>query len=139
MGQLVEANQGEILIKFQTPLTGKLTFSELGISNKDLLVESGFLRLVFDFEGIGAHHYFQVPTISITYAEKAANTHWQCDFNGVTILDKTDHFGNSTVILLNREKIASLEHHHQNKLILHAEFPSAAQVLADESFVTFFN
>jgi hypothetical protein len=89
-------------------------------------------------EGIGEHHYFQVPTVEIAYQENMSETHWQCDFNGTTILDKMDHHGHSTVLLLNRKTIAELEHHHENKLIIHAEFPMKAHLKADDSYINFF-
>ncbi len=138
MGQLIEVNQGEIIIRFDKPVAGKVSLATLGVKNEDMVLEGGFLRLVFDFEGIGEHHYFQVPTINVAYGKDVKETHWQCDFNDTTILDKTDHYGDSTVILLSREKIASLEHHHQNKLVLHAEFPEAVSVLPEQSYINFF-
>jgi hypothetical protein len=94
--------------------------------------------MVFDFEGIGEHHYYKVPTIEIAYKEEVAETHWQCDFNEETILDKTDHHGHSTVVLLDRNKLSKLEHHHENKLILHAEFPATAHLDLDKSYINFF-
>lgn len=138
MGQLVEVNQGEIKIKFSSPTQGKISFKELGITNDQLGLKGGFLRLLFDFEGIGEHNYFAVPTIEISYKENCAETHWQCDFNEQTILDKSDHHGHSTVLLLDRKKISSLEHHHQNKLVVHAEFPEAVHLVAESSYVNFF-
>lgn len=94
--------------------------------------------MVFDMEGIGEHSYFAMPTIEVAYTEAMPETHWQCDFNRQTILDKTDHYGHSTVILLNRNKISDLEHHHENKLILHAEFPQDVQLIAADSYINFF-
>lgn len=138
MGQLVDINQGEIKIKFTSPTEGKLTFKDLGLKDEDLKIEGGFLRLVFDMEGIGEHSYFAMPTIEVAYTEAMPETHWQCDFNRQTILDKTDHYGHSTVILLNRNKISDLEHHHENKLILHAEFPQDVQLIAADSYINFF-
>lgn len=138
MGQLIEINQGEIVVKFTSPTAGKLTFSDLGIKTEDLAFEGGFLRLVFDMEGIGEHSYFAMPTIEVAYKENMAETHWQCDFNGETILDKTDNHGSSTIILMNRKKIASLEHHHENALILHAEFPEGVHIIAEDSYINFF-
>lgn len=138
MSQTVELNPGEIKIKFSSPTTGKLSFKDLGINNEDLVFENGLVRLVFDFEGIGEHHYYKVPSIEISYVEKMAETHWQCDFNESTILDKTDHAGHSTIILLDRKKINELEHHHENKLVVHGEFTSSAHVIAEKSFVTLF-
>lgn len=134
----VEINQGEIKLKFSEPNAGKLTFADLGLNDKDLVLESGMLRLVFDFEGIGEHHYYQVPTIEIAYKENMAETHWQCDFNRTTILDKMDHHGHSTVLLLDRKKISELEHHHENKLIVHAEFPESAHLDAAKSYINLF-
>jgi len=138
MGQLIEINQGEIVVKFTSPTKGKISFSDLGIKTDDLVFEGGFLRLVFDMEGIGEHSYFAMPTIEVGYKENMAETHWQCDFNGETILDKTDNHGNSTVILMNRKKLAELEHHHENTLILHAEFPKGVHIVAEDSFINFF-
>lgn len=138
MGQLIEINQGEVVVKFTSPTTGKLTFADLGIKTEDLVFEGGFLRLVFDMEGIGEHSYFAMPTIEVAYKENMAETHWQCDFNGETILDKTDNHGNSTVILMNRKKLAELEHHHENALILHAEFPEGVHISAEGSYINFF-
>lgn len=138
MGQLIEVNQGEIVVKFTSPTAGKVSFEGLGITDEQLVLESGFLRLVFDMEGIGEHDYFAVPTVEISYKENCAETHWQCEFNEVTILDKFDHHGNSTIMLLNRKRLSELEHHHENKLVVHAEFPEAVHIKADESFINFF-
>ncbi|MCO6501406.1 MAG: hypothetical protein J5I47_13680 [Vicingus serpentipes] len=138
MSQTIELNQGEIKVNFSSPTSGKVSFSDLGLKDEDLVFESGLVRLVFDFEGIGEHHYFKMPTLEISYQEEMTETHWQCDFNKETILDKTDHHGHSTIILLNRNKLSELEHHHQNKLIVHGEFPQAAHVIADKSFINFF-
>ncbi len=138
MSQTVEINQGEIKINFSSPTPGKLSFKELGLSNSDLTFESGLLRLVFDFEGIGEHSYFKMPTVEVTYIEEMDETHWQCDFNEETILDKTDHHGHSTVILLNRNKLSELEHRHENTLIVHGEFPQEVNISADDSYINFF-
>jgi hypothetical protein len=67
-----------------------------------------------------------------------AETHCQCYFNQETILDKIDHHGKSNVILLNSTKLAGLEHHHKNALILHLEFPKSTHVGADNSYINFF-
>lgn len=138
MSQTIELNQGEVKVNFSSPTKGKVSFKELGLKDEDLVFEGGLLRLVFDMEGIGEHHYYQVPTIEISYVEEMAETHWQCDFNEETILDKTDHHGHSTVILLNRKKLSSLEHHHKNALIVHGEFPGSVRLKAEDSYINFF-
>jgi hypothetical protein len=136
--QTVELNQGEVKINFITPTSGKISFKELGLKNEDLAFEGGLLRMVFDFEGIGEHQYYQVPTIEVAYTEEMTETHWQCEFNDDTILDKTDHHGHSTVILLDRNKLSDLEHHHKNALILHAEFPKPVHINVENSYINFF-
>jgi hypothetical protein len=138
MGQLIEINQGEVVVKFTSPTAGKISFSDLGIKPENLSFEGGFLRLVFDMEGIGEHHYFAMPTFEVSYKENMSETHWKCDFNGETILDKTDNHGNSTVILMNRKKLSELEHHHENVLVLHAEFPEGVHINAETSYINFF-
>ena len=129
MSQTVELNQGEIKINFSKPTAGKISFKDLGLTNDNLFFEGGLVRMVFDFEGIGEHQYFKMPTIEVSYKEDMEETHWQCDFNSETILDKTDHHGRSTIILLNRNKLSELEHHHQNALVLHAEIPKTVSLL----------
>ena len=135
---IVELNQGEIKVKFNKPSAGKLSFAELGINDDGNNLESGLLRLVFDLEGIGEHSYYKVPTIEVFYEENMSETHWVCEFNGTTILDKLDHHGHSTVLLLNRKILSNLEQHHENKLIVHAEFPQSANLNIKKSYIHFF-
>jgi hypothetical protein len=80
-----------------------------------------------------------MPTVEIAYKEDMDETHWQCDFNEETILDKMDHHGHSTVMLLNRNKLSELEHRHQNALTVHGEFSKSASVIAEDSYINFFN
>lgn len=138
MGQLIESNLGEVIVKFTSPTGGKISFADLGINDDQLVLDGGFLRLVFDLEGIGEHSYYAVPTVEVAYKENVGETHWQCDFNEETILDKMDHHGNSTVMLLDRKKVSSLEHHHENKLIVHAEFPESVHIDTANSFIHLF-
>ena len=134
----VEINQGEIKVKFNEPTSGKISFEELGIEKESIEVKNGLLRLVFDLEGIGEHDYYQVPTIEVFYEENMSETHWICEFNGKTILDKLDHHGHSTILLLNREVLSKLEQHHENVLIIHAEFPQPAKLNLKQSSVRLF-
>jgi len=138
MAETVEINEGEIKVIFNEPKSGKVSFADLGLKNEDLTLENGLLRLVFNLNNIGEHHYYQVPTIEVAYKEEVGETHWQCDFNGETLLDKMDHHGHSTVILLNRKKIEVLEHRHENKMVLHAEFPEKVHLDAANSYINLF-
>ncbi|SDL35129.1 hypothetical protein [Kriegella aquimaris] len=134
----VEINQGEIKVSFNEPSSGELSFAELGLKNEELNFESGLLRLVFDFDQIAEDNYYQVPKIVIAYEENMSETHWICEFNGKTILDKMDHHGHSTTLLLNRKVLKDLEQHHENTLIVHAEFPQPANLNFEESYIHFF-
>ena len=138
MGQTIEINEGEVLVKFNSPTIGKVSFQDLGISKEELSLEGGFMRIAFDLGGIGTHDFVAVPTIEVSYLESMGETHWQCDFNGETLLDKLDHHGRSTIILLKRTSMENLEQHHENKLILHAEFPDAVHIDVENSFIELF-
>lgn len=135
MNYNVELNPGEIKVKLNAPLVGKTTFADLGLKDEDLVLEGGLLRLVFDLGSVGEHNYFHTPTIEVAYKEEVGATHWQCDFNEKTILDKIDNHGRSTVILLNRKTMVDMEHHHKNRLVIHAEFPETVHLIAAESFI----
>ena len=134
-----EVNPGEVKVYFEKPMSGKISFSDLGLKDEDLRFDGGFARIVFDFENIGEHHYYQVPTIELSYADETSGTHWQCDFNQTTVIDKNDNRGRSSVILLDRKKLVDLEQHHQNELVIHAEFSDKVQVIAVDSCINFFN
>ena len=138
MSHEIEINPGELYIHFTSPTKGRINFADLGFTAENLLFESGFLRIVFDLEGIGKHEYFSVPTIELEYTENMAETHWQCDFNEETILDKSDHHGHATTILMNRAKLVDLEHHHKNKLVVHAEFPEVAHLIPENCYINLF-
>jgi len=136
----VEVRQGEVKVIFNEPVEGKVTFSDLGIKEDDFVSEGGNLRVVFELgsnkDGLS---YYQVPTIEVSYKEDMSETGWQVEYNNETILDKADHGGSSTVMLLNRDKMEELEQHHENILIVHADFPSSVHVLTEDSYINFFS
>lgn len=136
--EAIDINQGEIKINFNQPIKEKVSLADLGLAKEDLFFESGRIRMVFDFENIENLEYFSVPTLEFSYLEEMGETHWQCDFNSTTILDKHDHHGHSTVVLLNRKKMQDLEQRHENQLVLHAEFPKEVHVDPTSSFVNLF-
>ena len=80
------------------------------------------MRMVFNLSGIGEHHFFKTPTVEISYLKNVATTHWKCDFNGETILEKIDNHGFKTILLLDRNQLTELEHNHENELAIHADF-----------------
>ncbi len=135
----IEKNQGEINIIFNEPIPDTISFKDIGLSDEDLYFESGHIRIKFDFSKTnGVRKFYDIPTFRIEYYEKMSETHWICDFNEKTILDKTDHYGHSTVLLMKRKEIESAEHHHSNALLLHAEFPKPVHLKADKSDFHFF-
>lgn len=138
MSQSIELNPGEIKINFSAPTKGRISFAELGLKDEDLYCEGGLLRMVFDMEAVGDHQYYKVPTVEVAYKEEMGETHWQCDFNDEIILDKMDHHGHSTVMLLNRNKLSSLEQHHKNALVVHAEFPGPVHLDATNSYINLY-
>jgi hypothetical protein len=131
----VELNAGEIKVQLDKQSIGKLSFAELGIKSDGNNLEGGLLRLTFELKNVAEQNYYQVPTIEVAYEENMSETHWSCEFNGKTILDKMDHHGHSTVLLLNRQELNNLEHHHENVLIVHAQFPTSANLNLDESYI----
>ncbi|MEO9532767.1 MAG: hypothetical protein ABJG68_17230 [Crocinitomicaceae bacterium] len=134
-----EKNQGELKIIFEECPAGNISLSDLGINEEDLSFESGHIRFLFDFSKTNSFRkFYDTPTLRVEYHEAMAETHWQCDYNEKTILDKKDHHGHSTILLLNRKEIENLEHHHENKLIVHAEFPEAVHLKANETQLHFF-
>lgn len=134
-----ELNQGEIRVVFERPVSGAVTLTEMGLTEDELNFEGGLVRMVFSFERIEENHFYKMPTFEICYTEEMGETHWQCDFNEETILDKFDHHGRSTVVLLNRKKMSAQLNRHVNEFVLHAEFPKGVQLMADKSTVHFFN
>jgi len=59
-------------------------------------------------------------------------------FKHMDILDKLDNHGHSSILLLNRKVLSELEQHHENKIIVHAEFPQGATLNLNKSSVNFF-
>lgn len=138
MNELTEINTGEIKVYFTRETKGKITLRDLGYNENDLALEGGFLRLVINFDNIGEPDFYQTPTFEFTYNKEVAETHWQCDYNDETLLDKLDHYGKSTVLLLNRTKLESLEQRHKNEIVVHAEFPNDVILNPDHTFIHLF-
>ncbi|WP_027418803.1 hypothetical protein [Crocinitomix catalasitica] len=134
----VEINQGEIKVKFDAATAGKLSFEDLGVTKEAIDLEGGLLRLVFDLEDVKELNYYQVPSLEVFYEENMPETLWICEFNGKTILDKTDHHGQSTILLLDRKVLDNLEQHHENTLIVHAEFPAPVKLNLEQSWIHLF-
>lgn len=134
---MITLSQGEIKLDINVTQKGKLTFSELGLKPEQLFIEGGNLRLVLNIEQSKNIQFTSHPTIELKYAEKMEETHWSVEFNGATVLDKYDHSGNATLLLLKRDALSDI-HHHENQLIVHAQLTSGAHINIEESFITLF-
>lgn len=131
-------NQGELRVTFEKSPAGKLSFSEMGMEDKSGDIDTGFIRLAFHLGQIHADDLYKMPKIEIAYKDSITTSHWIAEFNGEVILENTDHSGSRTVLLLNRKKIEDKIQHHENRLIIHAEFSEEIDIDMDESNVVLF-
>jgi hypothetical protein len=138
MKDQLELNQGEIKLTFNESHKGKVYLSDLGLTKEELELPAGLMRFVIEVQNLDLVHFAAVPTVEFTYTEEMGETHWQCDFNGKMIADKLDHHGHSTVILLKRKGIEELIQRHENTMIVHAEFPKAAVIDPEKSYIALF-
>ncbi len=138
MKEQVELNPGEIKLIFNETHKGKVYLSDLGMSSEDLVLSDGNMRFVVEVSNIENVQFSAVPTIQFEYEEIMDETHWITEFNGEVISDKLDHHGKSTVILLNRSKMETLLHRHENTMVIHADFPNKATLVPEKSYISIF-
>lgn len=134
----IEINQGEIKISITENDTGDITLASLGLKSEDLVLDGGLLRLTIELGALPHNKFYKNPTVFISYKEEVDETAWQCDYNNETVVEKTDHHGKSTVILINRKKLDELHHRHINTFVLHGEFPEAVHLVPEETYIHFF-
>lgn len=132
---IAEVNPGEFHVKFEELVAGKLSLKDLGFSNENLQVEGGNLRIMLEFGNLDEMHFYKMPTIEIEYFEKIGESEWQLEFNEEVVLDKIDHSGHSTLLLINRKKLDALKHRHVNNMIIRADMPKAVHINAETSFI----
>lgn len=133
--QKIQSRKGEIKVNLTSEMKGKLSFKELGLKSENIEVEGGFLRLVFEFSQFDKDSFYSTPTVELAYDKNVSETHWQCDFNNEVISDKMDNHGQSTIILLQRDKMVDLLQHHENTLIVHGEFPDDINLDLEKSYI----
>jgi len=127
----VDITPGEIRI---TAVAGRNALQSLGLSDEQLKIEGGNIRLVFELGNMEGQHFFKNPTIEIAYHEHLGESTWVAEFNGENILEKTDHAGNATLLLLQRGKLEALLHRHENILIIHGDLPAQIGLNAANTF-----
>jgi hypothetical protein len=123
-----EIQPGEIKISFSEPKAGKLSFADLGLTEKTFEAKGGMLRLSVELGQMGSHKLYRTPTVGLAYMSNEGPSDWHVEFNGVNVAEKSDHGGYSTIILLDRKKLESLLHHHVNTLIVHGELGDVAKL-----------
>lgn len=139
MNTKAEVNPGEIKLIINEAVNGtKLFLSDFGLTSKELNLPDGNLRLVIEMNNLAENHFNTVPTIHLAYSEELKETHWQCDFNDELVLDKKDHHGQSTILLLNKTKLTSLIQRHENALVIHGDLPDSAHLIAETSYLLLF-
>lgn len=139
MSNTIDRVAGEIKVELHDGLLGKIKFSDFEGEFSGFYSKGGHLRIVFNLEKHDVENFYQVPTIQIGYDKAVKNSHWIVEYNGETVLDKIDHHGVSSTLLLNRNKLKELNHRHENQLVLHCEFTEEVNLVADESYVHLFN
>jgi hypothetical protein len=139
MQNQVELNPGEVKLILNEAVQGKKVYlKELGLNTSELSLNDGNLRLVIELNNLDENHFGGVPTIHLSYTTEMGETHWQVEFNGAVVLDKKDHHGHSTVMLLNKAKLNELAQRHENTLIVHGDMPLATQLDAETSYLQLF-
>jgi hypothetical protein len=139
MQNQVELNPGEVKLIVNEATQGKKVYlKDLGLNTPELDLVDGNLRLVIQLNNLDENHFGGVPTIHLAYTTEMGETHWQVEFNGVVVLDKKDHHGHSTVLLLNKSKLNELAQRHENNLIVHGDLPSATHLNAESSYLQLF-
>ena len=138
MLQHIELAQGEIKIVLGPYAKGKMSLKSLGISNKDLVLKDGILKLIFEFATTG-NNYFSAPAIELTSKDTIEANFWSCEFNYIDVLDKVTYEEHSATIHLDRDRLMSLESRHYNQLILKAEVSKATRLVANKSHFNFFD
>lgn len=139
MSNQVELNPGEVKLIVNEATQGKKLFlKDLGLHTEQLNLSDGNLRMVIEINNLDENHFGAVPTIHLTYTEDLGETLWQCEYNGEVVLDKKDHHGHSTVLLLNKAKLNAISQRHENTLIIHGDLPSATHLNSEESYLLLF-
>lgn len=139
MALTFEINPGEIKINIDEPRSGKITFAEIGLTEDQLMIAGGNLRLDIELgQTLQSGHFYQMPTVEFSYKEKIKESSWQIEFNGEVVLDKVDHSGHKTVLFVSRKKLEDKVHHHVNRLIVHGDLAQEIHLSPTESYIHLF-
>lgn len=128
-------SEGQVKIVMDKPIFNKFTLKDAGLVEDTYKVEGGNLRLKIEMGYIQDVHFYKMPLIEFHYTEKIHESEWVVEFNGTNILEKKDHSGQATVLLLNRKKMSELVHRHQNNLVIHGDFSEVVYIKGESSLM----
>lgn len=124
----LELTEGQLEIAIKDTTSGKFTLAEAGLKDETYKVEGGNLRVKVDLGYIKDAHFYKMPVIELEYTQNIHESEWIVEFNGTNILEKKDHSGHATVLLLNRKKMEELKQRHENTLLVHGDFSEVVEI-----------
>lgn len=130
----LQLTDGQVKITMNEATFDKFSLKDAGLEKETYLVEGGNLRIKIELGYIQDIHFYKMPIIEFNYTEKIHESEWIVEFNGTNILEKKDHSGQATILLLNRKKMRELVHRHENTLLIHGDFSEAVLIKNTSSF-----
>lgn len=130
----LEATEGQLELTMNETAFGKFTLESAGLSEDIYTVKGGNLRLKIDLGYIKDISFYKMPVIEFEYTNNINTSEWIIEFNGTNILEKKDHSGKTTVLLLNRKKMDELKQRHENVVIIHGDFSEEVNIKNTSSF-----
>lgn len=124
----LELSEGQLEIAMNETAFGKFTLKEAGLKEETYNVEGGNLRIKVDLGYIKDVHFYKMPIVELEYTENISTSEWVVEYNGVNILEKKDHSGHKTVLLLNRNKMDQLKQRHENTMLIHGDFSEVVAI-----------
>ncbi|WP_422090426.1 hypothetical protein [Tenacibaculum ovolyticum] len=124
----LNTTDGQLKIVMDKPAFNKFSLKEAGLKENSYTVEGGNLRLKIELGYIQDYRFYKMPIIELEYEDNIKESEWIVEFNGTNILEKKDHSGFKTVLLLNRNKMSELINRHENNLIIHGDFSEKVNI-----------
>lgn len=125
---------GQIKITMKQPAFDKFTLGCSGLRENTYKTKGGNVRIQINLGAIQDIHFYKMPIIELNYTDKIHESGWVVEFNGTNILEKTDHSGQSTILLLNRKKMIELVNRHENTILIHGDFSEEVELKKESSF-----
>lgn len=130
----LELGDGQIQFTMNQPVFEKFTLETAGFQEESYKTKGGNVRIQINLGAIQNVNFYKMPVIELNYAGKIHESGWIVEFNGTNILEKTDHSGQATILLLNRNKMTDLVQRHENTILIHGDFSEEVELQKDSSF-----